>query len=271
MTARSLPAYGALGATFSIAGDGEWAGYIDELYAACRVDGPAAVRFTVLEPDRGAVTLTRDDETLLACEAGWAVLDRLVWEVNRLAWDAGGRRVLLHGAAVVIGGRAVVLCGASGSGKSTLAAALCARGAGYLSDEIVAFDPATGLVDPYPKPISLREGSWPLVATPLPISGVATHMMRTRYLSVASAAAAPPVAVVLPSHDARQGTAVSALARSDALVALCGHADELVRHGAAGFRALGALVERATCIALRAGDIDVACDLVAEAAGAPPW
>ena len=42
----------------------------------------------------------------------------------------------VHGTAVDVGGRAVLVCGPSGSGKSTLGAALIARGARLISDDL---------------------------------------------------------------------------------------------------------------------------------------
>ncbi len=44
---------------------------------------------------------------------------------------------VLHGAALAMNGRAIVLLGDSGRGKSTLAAALIARGASLLTDDVV--------------------------------------------------------------------------------------------------------------------------------------
>ena len=45
---------------------------------------------------------------------------------------------LLHGACVSTGGKSIALLGASGSGKSTLAAALIARGATLIAEEVRA-------------------------------------------------------------------------------------------------------------------------------------
>lgn len=72
----------------------------------------------------------------------------------------GQRRfLLLHAAAVERDGRAVILTGESGAGKSTLAALLQPRGWRLLADEFVLIDPATGLVHPFPRPVSLKNAA----------------------------------------------------------------------------------------------------------------
>jgi hypothetical protein len=64
-------------------------------------------------------------------------------------------RLLWHAGAVERGGRVVAVLGASGRGKSTLVASLVGRGAGYLTDEVVAVAPGSLEVKPYPKSLDL--------------------------------------------------------------------------------------------------------------------
>ena len=63
--------------------------------------------------------------------------------------------VLVHASAAAFAGRRSSMPGPMGAGKSTLAAALVRAGLGYLTDEVVAIDPGSGLVRPYPKYLSL--------------------------------------------------------------------------------------------------------------------
>ena len=63
----------------------------------------------------------------------------------------------VHAGTVAVDGYAIVLPGSSFTGKTTLVRALIEQGADYLSDEYAVFD-ATGLVHPYPKPLSIRPG-----------------------------------------------------------------------------------------------------------------
>lgn len=259
-----MTTYAALDARFTFTGDPKWVGRLDGLYAACRTEpteGVATVELEVRETG-GGIDLTRDGVPALRAPSAAALVERVVWEVNQLAWGAGGDRVLVHGAAVVLDDRAVLLCGPSGAGKSTLAAALVQRGAGYLTDEIVAYDPARGVIVPYPKPISLRVARREADTT----GDRALLALRPE----PRAGAAPPRAVVLVSYAGPGGAALHDVARADALVALCGHAHELVAGGAAAFEALGALVAASTCAHLESGDLELACAVVAEHVGAVP-
>lgn len=66
-------------------------------------------------------------------------------------------KTFVHAGAVAHEGRAIIFPGHSFSGKTTLVAAMVRAGATYYSDEFAVFD-AEGLVHPYAKSLSLREG-----------------------------------------------------------------------------------------------------------------
>ena len=78
------------------------------------------------------------------------------------------RFLLLHASVVERAGRALVMTGESGSGKSTLAALLSLRGWRLLADEFALVEPATGLVHPFPRPISLKNDAIALLAGEVP-------------------------------------------------------------------------------------------------------
>ncbi|MBX9795808.1 HprK-related kinase A [Sphingomonas sp.] len=81
----------------------------------------------------------------------------------------GERRfLLLHASVVERDGAALVMTGESGAGKSTLAALLAARGWRLLGDEFALLDPATGLVHPFPRLVSLKNSAIALVAGATP-------------------------------------------------------------------------------------------------------
>ncbi|MEZ5710712.1 MAG: HprK-related kinase A [Blastomonas sp.] len=137
--------------------------YADYPGGACGNDG--AADFTVrLEPVsplrrlfRPSVAIAGDymlpeaaplalRHALLAAEMGMNLQMALGWR----------RHLLLHASAVERDGRAVLMTGQSGSGKSTLSALLGEGGWRFLGDEFVLLDPATGMVHPFPRMISLK-------------------------------------------------------------------------------------------------------------------
>lgn len=74
--------------------------------------------------------------------------------------------VRLHAGAVERDGVVVAVTGASGRGKSTLTAALVQRGFAYVTDELVAVEPGTWAVVPYPKATDLDAVSRRLLGLP---------------------------------------------------------------------------------------------------------
>ena len=77
------------------------------------------------------------------------------------AWGLLGyqrRQAMWHGSAVEIGGRAVLFCGDAGEGKSTMAAAMVARGAALVGDDLGRVEP--GNAGPLVHPSSSRLKLW---------------------------------------------------------------------------------------------------------------
>lgn len=95
-----------------------------------------------------------------------AAAELALMEINQLALSRTPDRLLFHAGAVERDGAAIVIAGESGRGKSTLTAALVKRGFSYLTDEVVAVDPASRWVDPFPKALSLHESALGLLDVP---------------------------------------------------------------------------------------------------------
>lgn len=72
--------------------------------------------------------------------------------------------LFVHAGVVSWRNRAIVIPGRSFSGKTTLVAALVKAGATYYSDEYAVFDP-NGLVHPYPRALSVRQGAGDRIKT----------------------------------------------------------------------------------------------------------
>jgi serine kinase of HPr protein (carbohydrate metabolism regulator) len=127
-------------------------------------DDPAAVdpeqevaNFTLLSKDGIEYILGRDD-VLLARSSLDITLH--VFDAQLRAYIAlnSPDHVFVHAGAVGYRGRAIVIPGKSFSGKTMLVAELVRAGATYYSDEYAALD-EQGLVHPYPKPLSIRQGA----------------------------------------------------------------------------------------------------------------
>lgn len=137
----------------------------------------------------------------------------------------------LHAAGVAVGGRVVAFVGRSGAGKSTIA---CTVGGCYVSDEMLAVT-ASGLVLPYPKPLSVVAAQGPKtqhapaafglrpVRERLPLGAIVLldrdPEARTPSLTPVALHAALPELVPQVSHLARRSDGLSRLAQ---LVAMTG-------------------------------------------------
>ena len=145
---------------------GPFAAYLRGLLASLIVPEPSNGRAPVvvsLEVDRRESPRfvgTAEGERFVATDGAADFIRLVLWQLNRLAAH-GSDDLLLHTGVVSRGGRAVLLAGDSGSGKSTLVAAMVCHGYDYLSDEMACID-AEGSVRPYPRPLSLRAGSFAL-------------------------------------------------------------------------------------------------------------
>ncbi|WP_443478225.1 hypothetical protein ACLIMP_20830 [Novosphingobium aerophilum] len=78
----------------------------------------------------------------------------------------GDTFIALHAACLLAGDEAIMLTGAPGAGKSTLAVTVAATcpALSVASDDIVLFDPRTGMIAPLPLPVTIKRGSWERLA-----------------------------------------------------------------------------------------------------------
>ena len=144
-------------------------GIVFEAYGVtAEVVAPADVLPAVLPPGWRPGAPDRVSQRFAAGDA--ATLDAATLEAAiraHVALNAVGH-VFVHAGVVAVDDRAIVIPGSSFSGKTTLVAALVRAGAAYLSDEFAVLD-AEGLVHPYAKPLSMRNGDGP-EQTDLPVA-----------------------------------------------------------------------------------------------------
>ena len=189
----------------------------------------------------------------------------LVWDLNVAALGAPTDHVHVHAAVAVRDGAAVVIAGVSGAGKSTLVTALAGGGHGwtYFSDEVADIDPSH-LVHPYPRPIALDPGSWPLLPDlstrwPPDVPPLVTDLRLVLPSSLGpppGAAAARVRGIVFPEVRAGATTALTPMHRAEALerlVPLVLNPRPLDRRG---FDLLAAIVASTTCHRLALDGLD---------------
>lgn len=159
-----------LGSRFTIhAGSPRWAEFLRELWRDFEApgggEGPDARAIRVEERD-GRSWLTLPAAELPAFDDPWALADALRYWLVEEAVRAARGVVVVHAAAAVGPAGGALFAGASGAGKTTLALALEGAGWSLGSDDLAPVDEVTGLVVPFPKPVSVR-GAEPLPTPPV--------------------------------------------------------------------------------------------------------
>ncbi len=193
----------------------------------------------------------------------------LEWGMNWCVTSYCHTWITLHSAVLERGGHVVLLPAPPGSGKSTLCAALMLGGWRLLSDEMALLDPATGLVTPSPRPVSLKNRSIEVIRQRAPDAGfgptahdtqkgTVAHMRISADSLVRADEPARPAWVVFPRYQQGAALTVAERAKSRALVELASNSFNHHVHGRAGFEALAALVDRCGCHDLAYGQLDEA-------------
>lgn len=202
------------------------------------------------------------------------------WGLN---WSLATRPLgylVIHAAVLARGGRGLVLPGFPGAGKSTLCAALClGEGWRLLSDELALLSPQTGLLQPNPRPISLKNASIDIVAG-FRGASVGPRYEDTRKGTVAHAAV-PPASVaaageparcrwiVFPRFLAGSPPAAEEIGRAEAFARIAAQSFNRDRMGEAGFHALCAMLDVSRCFAITYGSTADALGLIDALCGAP--
>ncbi len=185
------------------------------------------------------------------------------------------RFLLLHAAAVERDGGGLIMTGDSGAGKSTLSAVLAYNGWRFLGDEFALLGPDDGLLHPFPRPVSLKNGSIELLRAAVPadrfgprfegtIKGTIQHLIPPAEAVAAMDVPARPRLIVMPGFAAGAQPAVRRLSRSEAFVRLSQASTNYRKLGEAGFEALWRLVEATPAYAIAYGSSAAAQALIDE-------
>ena len=201
------------------------------------------------------------------------------WGLN---WCVASRPLgylVMHAGVLAHAGDALMLPGFPGAGKSTLCASLCLLDHWrLLSDELAILDPTTGLLQPHPRPISLKNASIGLVSA-FPQVRIGPVYRDTRKGDIshaacpsASVAAAAETArvrwVVFPRFDAGSAPRCGEISRAEAFALISEQSFNKERMGEVGFDALCELLSGARCFEAVYGSTTEGLRLLGEIADA---
>jgi hypothetical protein len=210
-----------------------------------------------------------NDERLARLSSAGHAIEWLLWDINRSVAAASNEHLLLHAGAVQANSHAVLFPAPSGAGKSTLVAGLVHHGLWYLSDELIALQEGTPVVLPYPKPLTLKRGSYDLfdglvtpAVTPERFRADEWYLRPNDIVANRVGGACEAAFVVVPHYVAGGVTGLKPLSDSEAFLAIAINSVNLEKHGESGARALAALVDRCEAYELVMSDLQVACGLV---------
>jgi len=208
------------------------------LGTAVAVRAEVAAEFAELPPTEAPPTATVRAESP---PVALAELTRLAVEHSPL--------MCMHAGVVSGPGGLIAIPGQSGLGKTTLVAALVRAGFGYVSDEALAVDRASGQVTAFARPLALAADVWTLLGPDLgaaPPDGTEQLVAPTLLGRVAPDGGVVRDIVLAERAPRSDGPAhIEPAARGDAVPALLGRAFNHYRDPEGSFRAVVGMVREA--------------------------
>lgn len=182
----------------------------------------------------------------------------LEWGLNWCVSTQAHHYLIIHAAVVEKNGLAAILPAPPGSGKSTLTAGLVLSGWRLLSDELTLIDRTTGLIQPLPRPVSLKNQSIGVIRQFDPaayinrpshdtVKGTVAHMRPPRDSVLRQHETARPGWVIFPKWTAGAPTTLTPRSQAQTFMFLAQNAFNYSHLGADGFRAGSALIDQAHC------------------------
>jgi hypothetical protein len=271
--------FDALGFAFDVqAQDPRLTSYIERLYGPFPDPGRLAHGYALVAgtTDGPPCELRLDGDRVGDAGIVESLVPTLVHDLNRRALDGCGH-LILHAGGVEHDGAGVVFPGEMEAGKTTLAAGLVRSGYGYLTDEGVAIDRETLRIHPYPKPLSIDRGAWPLFPELEPDADLATDAYKADQWQVppgdirpdAVGSSCPVAVIVFPRYEEGIDTSVEPLGRAEALIELAKNTYKFDEQGAPALELLAEVVRPAACYRLASGDLDAAVAAVTGLLAAP--
>ncbi|MBO6503771.1 MAG: HprK-related kinase A [Kordiimonadaceae bacterium] len=191
------------------------------------------------------------------------------------------RFVTIHAGVVAKNGSAIMMSAASGGGKSTLAAALHSEGYSLFSDEFALLDLDSADVRAYPRPISLKQQSIPIVRELLGADRVSDVISDTpkgdiAYARVAAEslaennASAPVKLILFPNFQAGAQPLARRLNPAEAIMRLVAASTNYSLLGEPAYKAIVSMVKAAQTFEITYGTTEQSVQLVEQLAGEGP-
>lgn len=189
------------------------------------------------------------------------------WGINWCVSAHAHHYLIIHAAVVARHNKAIVLPAASGSGKSTLCAALVSRGWRLLSDEYALLRLADGRLQPFVKPISLKNQSIPIIREYWPQGvmgdichdtqkGSVAHLRPPADSVLAGDECAQPVLWLFPRYVSGAPVTLTPEHPALALVEVVKHAFNYHLLGVQAFQPLAQVMQQSQTYRLQFGQLD---------------
>lgn len=201
-------------------------------------------------------------------------LPLLEWGLNFAFTERCTHYLLLHSGTVERDGVGIVMPAVPGSGKSTLTAGLVgSRRFRLLSDEFGVISMGTGLLQPLPRPVALKNASIAVIRSRFPAVTMGPVFRGTRKGDVAHMAAdaasvaaidspVQPGIVLFPRFQAGATLSMEPIDPAQAFSKLTVNSFNYELLGAPAFDAVATLVRNCVCRRLTFGDLDHAIDAI---------
>lgn len=194
------------------------------------------------------------------------VTPMIEWTMNVCVFQRPHQYFMVHAGVVASEDRAAILPGRAGSGKSTLCAALVNNGWRLMSDEVALIRPSDGMIQPVPRPISLKEESIDAIRRFVPDAvigpewpgtskGTVAHLLPPPDSVARANETAQPAWLLFPVFEKGALATMTPLTKATALMRTADNAFNYSVLGQLGFEMLVELIDRCECFEFRYGNL----------------
>ena len=200
---------------------------IEFLYGNVAGDGDIAphLTFRLVENADGHLRLTQDDDLLYEGDSMAAAADLLLGKSCYHLADRSQGGLLFHAGGLGRQGKGLLLPGTMGAGKTTLTVWLLSRGLDYLTDELVFVPQGLDTIQPFPRPLNLKQPARPLFQHQLDfknpdnqiLSADTTDLIPPTLFNPNTALSEPPLRLIIfPNYQAESEFELRQLSKAQA-------------------------------------------------------